>query len=154
MGPDGVGVGTGWSLGVGFGPDRVAVGSLLVLGSEGVGASLEVGVFVGVRVVLEKAKTARTVRRGALEASAVATTLKGFADGVDIADDGIWRVAVRAAGRSPTSPTAQRSRSPEAERVQPGACRVQEKGRSAVRCKVVPCATPSSAWTRTVYLSA
>jgi hypothetical protein len=148
-------VGTGWSLAVGFGPDGVGVGSLLVLGigSEGVGSSLGLGVFVGVRVVLEKAKTARTVRRGALEASAVATTLNGSADGVDIADDGIRRVAVRAVGRSPTSPTAQRSRSPQAERVQPAACRVQEKGRSAVRCRVVPCATPSSARTRTVCLS-
>jgi hypothetical protein len=126
--------------------------------SLGVGWPLGLGVFVGVGsavgVEAEKAKTARTVRRGALEASATATTLRGFADGVDIIDDGIRRVAVRSAGCSPTSPRVQRSWRPESERVQPGVCRVQEVGRSAVRCKVVPCATPSSAWTRTVYVSA
>lgn len=122
-----------------------------------VGWLLGLGVFVGVAevgVVVEKAKTAWTVRRGALEASAAATTLTGFADGVDIIDDGIRRVAVRSVGRSPTSPSAQRSWRPESERAQPAVCRVQEEGRSAVRCNVVPCATPSSAWTRTVYVSA
>jgi hypothetical protein len=58
-------------------------------------------------VVLEKAKSARIVRRGALEASTAATTLNGFADGADIIDDGIRSVAQRAVGRSPTSPRAQ-----------------------------------------------
>lgn len=109
-------------------------------------------VALGAEGGVERANRARIVRCGAFAASATATTLSGLVD--DIAEAGIRTVAVRARGFSATSWRAQRSWRDVAERAQSGEWRVQERGRSAVRRRVVSWATPPSAWTRIVYVRA
>ncbi|MFD0538653.1 hypothetical protein ACFQY7_37935 [Actinomadura luteofluorescens] len=109
--------------------------------------------FNAVRAVLVKSRKVRVERRGALEASATARMLRGFADGPCTSEAGNRTVPLRSRPSGPTSPRTQRSPWPEPSGEQSGVRLVQDKGRSAVRRRPALRATPPWALTRTVKAS-
>ncbi|MES9604101.1 hypothetical protein [Actinomadura sp. NPDC000929] len=128
---------------------RLALSSAQGVGSSPVDGSGDVP-FSAFRAALEKSKTARAERRGALEASATARMLSGFADGPFTIDSRNRTVPLRRRPPKPTSPSVQRSPWPEPRGEQSGVRLVQDNGRSAVRRRPTLRATPPSVRTRTV----
>lgn len=106
--------------------------------------------FGAVRAALEKSKTVRVERRGALEASAVARMLSGSAFIIEAENR---TVPLRSRPSEPTSPRTQCSPRPEPSGEQSGVRLVQDNGWSAVRRRPTLWATPPWARTRAVNAS-
>ncbi|MCP9969191.1 hypothetical protein [Actinomadura madurae] len=104
----------------------------------------------GLEAAPEKSNIASADRRVALEASASARMLSGFAAGPETLDAGIRTVPLRSCGFAPTSPSSQRSSRPESAFEQVREWLVQTRGRSATRRTAAWRATPPRARTRTV----
>lgn len=102
------------------------------------------------RAVLEKSKTVRVERRGALEASTTARMLSGVADGPFTIEAGNRTVPLRSRPSAPTVPRVQCRPWPEPSGEQSGVRLVQDNGWPAVRRRPTWRATPPWARTRTV----
>src|SRR5690606_29342178 len=103
--------------------------------------------------VSERSTSAWVARASVFAASAKARTVSRPPDD-SVIERGTWTDAVRSTGVSPTSPSPHRSSFPESASSQDGEYLVQGSDGKALSRSVAAFATPPSACTRTVYVSA